>query len=149
MNVLTKRGLSPVLATTLLVSITLVLAVIIFFWARTFIGESVEKAGSSIDNSCDLVDYSIDPRGGQLYVTNVGAVPIYALEMRVKEIGEIKDIGQVGGTIANGQSANWSLPEGTYPGDTIITVPILLGETSNGKVAHVCDADYKREAVVS
>lgn len=149
MKVLIKRGLSPVVATTLLVSVTLVLAVIIFFWARTFIGESITKADSAIENSCEQVDYAIDARQGQLYITNMGNVPIYALEMRIKGLGEVKSIGKTGSTIANGQSANWTLPGDATPGDTLVTVPILLGETSTDRVAHVCDADYGRETEIN
>ncbi|MBU0907820.1 MAG: hypothetical protein KKD18_02145 [Nanoarchaeota archaeon] len=145
MKVFAKRGLSPVVATALLVSITLILAVIIFFWAREFIGESINKAGSAIENSCELVDYAVEARGGQLFVTNMGTVPIYALEMRVSGLGEVKSIGKTGATIANGQSANWTLPSQATIGDVIITVPILLGETTTEQVAHVCDADYGRE----
>ncbi|MFH1802624.1 MAG: archaellin/type IV pilin N-terminal domain-containing protein [archaeon] len=148
MDVLKKRGLSPVIATTLLVSITLVLAVIIFFWARSFVGETIEKNERAIEQSCELVDFFIEARSQQLFITNIGSVPIYAVEMRIKGLGEVKDIGKTGGTIGPGQSANFSLPSEATVGDTIIAVPILLGETTQEKVSHVCDADYGISAEV-
>ena len=43
MRKVNKRGLSPVIATVLLISIALVLAVIIFLWAKSFVGEAVSK----------------------------------------------------------------------------------------------------------
>ena len=148
MNVLKKRGLSPVVATTLLVSITLVLAVIVFFWARSFVGETIEKNGGEIAQSCELVDFFIVAEDGQLYVNNIGSVPIYAMEMRVKGIGEVKKIGQAGGTIGPGESANFSLPTEAGLEETIIAIPILLGETSDETVSYVCDADYGISAEV-
>ena len=43
-----KRGLSPVIASVLLILLVLVLASIIFLWARGFIGEQIEKFGEPI-----------------------------------------------------------------------------------------------------
>jgi flagellin-like protein len=142
MDVLRKKGLSPVIATTLLVSITLVLAVIIFFWARSFVGETIEKNDRAIEQSCELVDFFVEARDERLFVTNIGSVPIYAIEMRIKGVGEVKEIGQTGTTIGPGQSGDFPLPEEAESGNTIIAVPILLGETSEEWVSHICDADY-------
>ena len=48
MKAIEKRGLSPVIATVLLVGIALVLASIVFLWAKNFIGEAVTKEGREI-----------------------------------------------------------------------------------------------------
>jgi flagellin-like protein len=137
-----KRGLSPIVATVLLVSITLVLAVIVFFWARSFIGETIEKNERAIELSCEDVDFFIEARQGNLSVQNIGSIPIYAVEIRISGQGEIKEIGQTGDTVDPGETAIFALPSEARPGDTIIAVPILLGETDTERVTHVCDADY-------
>lgn len=144
MNVLNKRGLSPIVATVLLVSITLVLAVIVFFWARSFIGESVEKNQRAIEQSCEDVDFFVEAHSGNLSVQNIGSVPIYAVEMRISGKGEVKEIGQTPGgtTMGPGQTAVFALPSEAQVGDTIIAVPILIGETNTERVSYVCDADY-------
>lgn len=144
MTYLNNRGVSPVVATVLLVSITLILAVIVFFWARSFVGETIEKNERAIELSCEEVDFFIEAYDGQLAVKNIGSVPIYGVEMRLKGAGEIKEIGQTGDDIGPGESAIFILPPEAVNGDTIIAVPILLGETQGGEeqVAFVCDADY-------
>ena len=38
-----KKGLSPIIATVLLIVITLIIAMIIFLWAKNFIGEKTKK----------------------------------------------------------------------------------------------------------
>lgn len=150
MSIIKKRGISPVVATSLLVSITLILAAIIFFWARGFIGEAIEKNDRAIEYSCERVEFFVEAREGTLTVQNVGSVPIYAIEMRVKGKGEIKEIGRVqgGGTIGNGQTGAFRLPSGASVGNTIIAVPILVGETSTGRTTYVCDAKYGKETEV-
>ena len=44
-----KRGLSPVIASVLLIALVLVLASIIFMWARGFISEQIEKFGNPVE----------------------------------------------------------------------------------------------------
>ena len=137
-----KRGISPVVATTLLVSITIILAVIVFFWARSFISETIEKNDRAIEMSCDDVAFLMEARRGNLTVNNIGDVPIWAVEMRVRGKGEIKEIGQTSDGIKSGETKVFALPAGASPGDTIIAVPILLGETEQKRLSYICDADY-------
>ncbi|MFH1290896.1 MAG: archaellin/type IV pilin N-terminal domain-containing protein [Nanoarchaeota archaeon] len=145
-----KRGLSPVIATTLLVSVALVLAVIIFMWARSFVEESIEKDGQHIELVCEDVFFVAEARAGQLFIQNTANVPIYAIEMRIKGEGEIAEIElpEGGGTVGTGETMNFTLPTDASSGKTVVVVPILLGETDEDKVPHICDIEYGVEAVV-
>jgi len=145
-----KRALSPVVATVLLISIALVLAIIIFLWAKNFLPEVIEKDGQSVELVCENVRFEVEASGSQLVVQNIGNVPIYGIEVRVQGTGEIKEVSEApgGGTIGNGQTQNFPLPAEVGVGDIIIAVPILLGETTDDRVPHICDVDYGREAVV-
>ena len=60
MRGLNKRGLSPVVASVLLVALVLVLASIVFLWARGFIGEQIEKGDKPVAELCDELDFSIE-----------------------------------------------------------------------------------------
>ncbi|MBU0466079.1 MAG: hypothetical protein KJ718_03515 [Nanoarchaeota archaeon] len=147
-----KRGLSPVIATTLLVSVALVLAVIIFMWARVFIPEVIEKGGQDVAMVCEDVRFLAEARDGtrELFIQNIANVPIYAIEMRILGQGEIVDVGQPvgGGTIGTGQTMNLTLPSEATFGKTVVAIPILLGETESEMVPYVCDIDYGVEVVV-
>ena len=50
-----RRGLSPIIATVLLISLVLVLASIIFLWARAFLPEQIQKFESPIEDACKNV----------------------------------------------------------------------------------------------
>ncbi|MEK6800430.1 MAG: archaellin/type IV pilin N-terminal domain-containing protein [Nanoarchaeota archaeon] len=149
---LVKRGLSPVIATMLLVALTLVLATIIFLWARNFVGESIQKDGREIGSFCEQVAFNAETAGNKINIENLGDIPIFAVEIKKKKVvGEIKEIGTIEQSISSGQSAEIEIPNEIQNeislGDKITVTPILLGETETHKKAHVCE-DYGVEIEV-
>jgi len=148
-----KRGLSPVMATVLLVGMTVVLATIIFLWATFFIGEAIAKEGQAIELLCDQIKFKADAYGGKLYVENTGSVPLYGMEIREKGFfGDIVGVPNFRGSqVLAGETVNVDLPGEVEDRDTIIVIPLLLGEVEDEpsrKKAHVCDVDYGKEIVV-
>jgi flagellin-like protein len=144
-----KKGLSPVIATVLLVAIALVLAVIIFLWALSFIGESITKDGSAIELACEHVVFEAEASSTTIDVVNRGNVPIYGLEIRQAGNvgGEVLQFERLPHTIRNGETE--SIPISSLSGvDEILVVPVLLGESGNYKKEHVCDSDYGEEITV-
>jgi flagellin-like protein len=57
---LEKRALSPVVASVLLVALVMVLASIVFLWARGFIGEQIEKGDAPISDLCSEVTFNVE-----------------------------------------------------------------------------------------
>jgi len=146
-----KGGLSPVIATVLLISMALVLAIIIFFWAKNFIDENVQKDGQEIGLLCDDVHFVAEASASsdQLFVENRGAIPIFAFEIKLKGEGEIKEIAGDSNkaTLGPGKTANFSISN-INQNEELIVVPVLLGETEDERVAKPCDSDYGMEIVV-
>tara|TARA_Y100000310_G_C20600636_1_gene772828 strand:- start:290 stop:772 length:483 start_codon:yes stop_codon:yes gene_type:complete len=81
-----KRGLSPVIASVLLILLVLVLAALIFLWARGFISEQIEKFGKPIEELCEDVSFEAEivesPGIRELAITNRGNVDIYHLNIK-------------------------------------------------------------------
>ena len=77
-----KKGVSPVIATVLLMAMTFVLASIIFLWARGFISEQVGKFGQPAERTCEQVDFYAELAGENLDIVNRGNVPIYNFEIK-------------------------------------------------------------------
>ena len=146
-----RRALSPVIATILLVSIALVLAVIIFLWARSFIGEGLEKEGRAIDKSCEEVVFSAEAFPGTLTVENLGNVAIYGVEIKRvdNQLGtEISQAEQFKSSITIGATGNVEVPLEIGARDTIMVIPVLLGEKGSQTGTHKCDDDYGVEITV-
>ena len=139
-----KRGLSPVIATVLLVALVLVLASIIFIWARSFISEQIEKNGKSVDQVCDEVDFDVEA-----FPSDGSTIDVRIVNRGNVAISEI-DVEQITGgssstkTYSVGVDAGETLPSKEIPivgnPTEIVIYPRILG-TVKGKqlnMAVVC-----------
>ena len=152
-----KRGVSPVVATVLLVVMVIVLALIVFLWFRGLTKESITKfGGTNIELVCDQVSFSSDYSSGTLTISNVGNVPIFGMNVKIIKQGsyvteEIKDIStswsatglKQGGIFSSG---DLSLQ---FSGATrIVLIPILVGSSESGEKTHVCEERQGQEIVL-
>ncbi len=153
-----KRGLSPIVATTLLIAIGLVLAIIIFLWARSFVGEQVQKDGRVAELSCEDISFSADASSSSSTVTvtveNTGPIPIYAVKVILVGDGNREIIAESvqfsGGVIPGGVGTQGFRNNiGLVSGSELLIVPIVLGETSSNTVPVGCDDAYGVQTSVS
>lgn len=156
---LKKRGISPVVATVLLVGMVIVIGIIIFLWFRSFTQESAVKFNKNIQLVCGEVIFAADWIGGIVYISNDGNVPIFNFKVKedkgdgnfnTEEIN--KDI-----TVADDKFQGLN-SGGSWNGDydldlaveKIVLIPVLLGESEDkGEVAFLCDEQYGVEVIVS
>jgi len=147
---MSKKGLSPIIATVLLVALVLVLASIIYLWARAFIPETIEKDGSTIENSCPDVafgaSYSISTK--KLTIQNNGNIPIYGIRYGVEKVGTLAYEDLYNTPIVTGGSVSYIPDEEASQGENIRVIPILLGKSSNGALkGFACEESVKVIAV--
>lgn len=136
-----KRGISPVIATVLLVAMVVVIGVIIFLWFRGMTEEIITKfGGTNIELVCNDVSFDASYLGGILSLSNKGNVPIYGMK--------IKTYGEKSHNTVNLDSFQGLNQGGTFSGDissevgsskNIVLIPILLGSSDEGKKIFVCD----------
>ena len=86
-NLKEKKGISPLIATVLLIAIALTLALAIFMWAKTWVGEKIEKdiggGPQAIEMFCEDVSFEARVKGdGEVTITNIGNIPIYNVEVK-------------------------------------------------------------------
>ena len=130
-------GLSPVIATVLLIAMVVIIALIIFLWFKNISGENITKFNQNIKLVCDDVDFDVS-YSGKLYITNNGETPIYG--MKIREIDEdgsytTEDLTGFNGLIS-GQSTSITI---TITADKIILIPVLKGLGESGEVNYDCD----------
>lgn len=145
-----ERGLSPVVATVLLVAMVVVIALIIFMWFRGMSEETITKFDSetNVKTVCNDVYFEASYSGDTLYISNSGSVPIFDLEMKVYGAGSHETLD-----LRKDYETQWpeaGLDQGrTFTGDVsgdvdgseekIVLVPVLLGESDEGKKTYVCN----------
>jgi len=129
-----KRGISPVVATVLLIVIAIVLFLLIFLWLRGFQKEAITKQGTPIETSCLEISFDTIVDAPTLQIVNTGDVPIYKAKVYYGNGGmtHLTDTD----TIAQGSIVSVSIPSCTQ----IKIIPVLLGKTSSGvEREYVCE----------
>ena len=146
-----KRGVSPVVASVLLIAIVVILALIVFFWLRGMSNEAITKfGGQNVKVLCPQVDFQASYSGGYVYISNGENIPIYRMKAEIYNGGSHQTI-----TIGNNTGTPWPavglLQGGTYSGQIpsgskIILIPVLLGSTQkHGNQEYTCDPKYGKD----
>ena len=146
-NIKNKKGVSPIIASVLLIAIVMVLAGVIFVWLKGMTHEAVTKLdGQNIKLVCEDVVFDASYFEGSVYIVNTGNVPIY--KMKVKKVldashSTITLEGQdpnLWPTTGLGQGMAYSqILLDTYGLKEIILIPILVGRTDKGTSMYTCE----------
>lgn len=138
-----KRGLSPVIATVLLIAIVIVIGLIVFLWFRGITEEAITKFdGRNIKLFCEEVNLDASYSNGYVYVSNLGNIPIYRLKAKITQEGSYSTE-----ILEDGWPEKGLLQGGTYAGqvsegDELLLIPVLVGETAEEKKAYTCEERY-------
>ena len=142
-----KKGVSPIVATFILIAIVVILAVIIFLWARGFTAERAQKFGRAVELSCDesrLIFQAGLYREGEdciLEIVNNGEIPIYGFQLKDLSNPGVVIVSETlqGETVTIGNSRQIILEDCAFGlGDEVLVVPIILGETDSGNLPYTC-----------
>ncbi len=157
-HLIKKRGLSPVIATTLLILIAVILAILILLWIRSFIGEKAEKdlggGAEAVENFCNDVRFDgnarIESAGNiKIEIVNEGNVPIRGIQVKKKGLGFVSKVGtyeytQAPEALVTGESYGFDIGSAAKSGDKLVISPILLGKVSGSEETkkYVCDEEF-------
>lgn len=139
-----KKGVSPVIATVLLVSMVVVLGLIVFLWFKGMTAEAITKfGGTNIELVCGDVAFDASYSSGKLYLSNTGNVPIFGMKIKTSGLGssetiDIRDYPEwESGGLDLGDSKEIVLEDITST-ENLVLVPVLLGNSDSGKKTFVC-----------
>jgi flagellin-like protein len=135
-----KKGLSPVIATVLLVAIVVVIGLIIFIWARGFITESGTKLGKNARQNCDEINLEASLDGTSLSVSNNGQVPLYGAKLEQTLAGSTT-VSETGKKLGPGSSDVYELDD-SY--ESVKIVPIILVEKKGAREPYTCESYVKQ-----
>ena len=151
-----KRGMSPVIATVLLVAIVIAIGLIVFLWFRGITEEAITKFdGTNVKLVCEQVSFSADYSDGNILISNDGNVPIYKFKAKIVGAGSYATV------IVGENDTAWPV-QGLNQGEAyqgaleldvgstkIILIPVLIGNTeSEGKKSYTCEERHGKEIAV-
>jgi hypothetical protein len=140
-----EKGLQPVVATILLVVMVIIIGLIVFLWFRGITEETITKfGGENVKLVCDDVYFEADYSGSTLYVANSGNVPIFGMELKAYAPGshtteDLREFSDVWPDAGLNQGGTFSDDIDAGGAEEIVLIPVLIGETENGKKTYVCD----------
>jgi len=147
---MSRKGVSPVIATVILIAIVIILGAIIFIWARGFLSESAVKGDRVVESSCEDVKFEVQlvasasecSNGPAVDVNNIGNIPIYGIKVLEIQPGtgsiDAVDAAFASGTVKVGQTSYACLTTSLDLGDKFTIVPKLLAEKGDRKIAYTC-----------
>ncbi|MBI2045576.1 hypothetical protein HYT23_05960 [Candidatus Pacearchaeota archaeon] len=143
-----KRGISPVVATVLLVAMVIVIALIIFLWFRGLQGEVITKFGQNIELTCEEAEFyaEFDTATDELRISNIGNIPIFGMKLKMQKPGsyetvDLKDVSQWPGRgISQGGAFSGALNPSLDPAvEKIVLTPVLIGTSDKGERTFTCN----------
>lgn len=147
-----KVGLSPVIATVLLVAMVIAIGLIVFLWMRGSVKEVIYKFGDkNVELACADVSFDVEyySDADSLYVVNNGDVPIKDFKVQLTKSGikttfNLNEAGSDFAGISSGNGAEVDVSgKNIGDADEILVIPILEGRTSSGTIkTYVCDKRY-------
>ena len=148
-----KRGISPVIATVLLIAMVIVIGLIIFLWFRGIIEEEGTKfEGKNVKLVCADVKFDASYSKGVLSILNTASVPIYKMKMKIYKDGShsTKEIeGSWPPTGLNpGGAFSEDISSDTSGVNKITLIPVLMASSSGGKKAYTCEDQYGKEITI-
>ncbi len=133
-----KKGISPLIATVLLIVVAIILFLLIFMWLRGFQKEAITKQGTAIELMCREISFDMAYNNPQLQIVNMGDVPLYDVNIYIVS-GTKTEFKLKMGEITQGTTATNS-NVGCDSGEQIKAIPVLLGTTkTNSQEEYVCE----------
>ena len=83
-----KKAISPLVATVILIGVAIVLFGIIFFWISNMISDQTMKFEVRIETQCDNVAFSATVDGDEITVSNQGNLPIVGMTIQITSNGK-------------------------------------------------------------
>lgn len=147
-----KKGLSPIIATMLLVAIVIIIGLIIFLWFRGINEEAITKfEGTNIKLVCEEVTFEASYSEGFIYILNLGNVPIYKIKVKMQGEGNYatQTIEQDWPYLGLNQGGVYSGALNDSVGAIkLIVIPVLAGESDSGDSSYTCEERHGYEIVL-
>ncbi|MBI2044393.1 hypothetical protein HYT24_03450 [Candidatus Pacearchaeota archaeon] len=131
-----KSGVSPMVATILLIAMMIIIILILFLWFRGLTQEAVTKFDKNAELVCGEVFFQASYENGMLGISNTGNVPIYDIKVKTATGGsyETQSMSEISTTwpqfgLAQGKAFSSQL---STSAEKIVVTPVLLGNIESG-----------------
>lgn len=150
-----KRGISPIIATILLIVMVVVFITLIFLWLKGTIKDAITKGGENVELVCEKIKLRASYSNNKIEIVNDGDYPIYNINIIFEKVGtsETKDLK----TILPNWPKKGIVKGGSFSGDIsssmtdvkkLIVIPVLRGASNKGERTYDCGENYGVEVTI-
>ena len=141
---LNNNGVSPVIATILLIGIVMIIGLIVFVWVRGLAGETITKFNKNVELVCEEIQFEASYSIGELSISNIGNVPIYQMKVKIFnkgnfETSNLNTLTQSWPDVGLNQGVGFSDTISFSDADKIVLIPVILGSSKDGEKTFTCD----------
>ena len=141
---LNEKGVSPVIATILLVGIVMIMGLIIFVWLRGLSGETITKFDKNVELVCEEIQFEASYSTGELSISNIGNVPIYQMKVKISnkgnfETSNLNTLTEIWPEVGLNQGTGFSDTISFTDAEKIVLIPVILGSSRDGKKTFTCN----------
>ena len=125
------KGISPLIATVILIAISIAIFGIIFGWMRSMVSEQVQKFGTPIDTECEKLVFSAKISENTIYISNQGNIPIAGINLKMRVNGKTVTksvLKTLDGVISPGETDSIAA-DGIASSQKNTITPIIIGKT--------------------
>lgn len=144
-----NKGLSPIIATSLLILLVLVMAGIIFLWMRGFVTEKVTKFNKPAEQICQEISFDAQMISSyELEVANRGNVPISSFELKSVLANGDSEIKKLEISVEPGESIRTSIVQ--YGGEIAtkyVLYPVILGNVKDKSLNKIYTCTDKQVSI--
>ena len=138
-----KKGISPLIATVILIAISIAIFGIIFGWMRGMVSEQVAKFGAPIDTECEKLVFSAKISENTIYINNQGNIPIAGINLKMRVGGKTitkSVLKTLDGVISPGETDTIAVNASLASSQKNTITPIIQGKTvkSNKMQRYLC-----------
>lgn len=156
-----KKGVSPVVATALLIALVFVLGGIVFLWAKGFLAEQIQKNGEAIEMQCQNIAWKVNYKKGignmySLTIENRGQVNLYGFIVRRWKDSNSEQEKYVDDNYLIDAGMNKKINAVSFEysssilADEVEIIPVILGTVVGDEDTtkyYVCDTDTTTKAI--
>lgn len=140
-----RKGVSPVIATVLLIGLVMVITLIVFLWFKGLTQEAIIKFDKNVEVVCDEVQFESSYSNGVLSISNIGNVPIYGIKVKISESGKyetkgLNDLSKWPSTGLNqGRTFSGDISANVISANSLTLTPVLVGSSESGERTYTCN----------
>ena len=138
-----KKGVSPVIATVLLIGLTIAIGTTIFLGAKKMQQKTILVEGENAGLACDTVSFEATYSDERIYLSNTGNIPLHNFKIKISKGSayETEYIDQITSDWGDGIEGGGGFSSDIdldFDVEKIVLIPILLGDSEGGKETFEC-----------